>query len=152
MKRTMVRSAIPFLAAGIALWGLFALLSSPARAEGKNAPAQTVTVVGAWGGIEQESFSAVLDEFTTRTGISISYTQSTNIPDQLLNCTTSGDCPDVAMIPNPKLLRELVKQGALAHLDPIVSDFNSYYTTTWRTLASVGSTLYGCLSKLVPKA
>lgn len=142
MKRIMIRSAIPLLVAGVALWGLVALLSAPARAEEWGSLTQPVTVVALWTGSEQASFQAVLDEFTNRTGISTSYEWSSDIFDRLLNCTASGTCPDVALVPNPGLMSELVEQGALVPLDPIVTDFDTYYTATWRSLASVESTLY----------
>jgi alpha-glucoside transport system substrate-binding protein len=143
MKRIMVRLTIPFLVAGILLWGILSLLSRPAQAEEQYSLNQTITVVGTWSGSARESFQAVLDEFTTRTGITTSYTQSSNISDQLLNCTASGTCPDVAIISTLGLLSGLVEQGALVPLESIVPDFDTYYSTTWRTLASVGSMLYG---------
>lgn len=143
MKHIIVRSATPLLMAGAALWGFIALLSVSACAEEQGSLAQTVTVVAMWVGREQDSFLAVLDEFTNRTGISITYEQSTNISDRLLNCTASGTCPEVAVLPNPGLMSELVGQGALVPLAPIVTEFDIYYTTTWRSLSSVGGALYG---------
>jgi alpha-glucoside transport system substrate-binding protein len=142
VKRKMVRFSIPFLVTGIALWGLLALLRLPARAEEQNSITQTVMVVGVWGGSEQASFQAVLDEFTNQTGIPTSYTQSADISDLLLNCTSLGTCPDVALVNNPGLLSKLIDQDALVPLESIIPDFDTYYTATWRTLASVGGTLY----------
>lgn len=152
MKRIMVRSAIPLLVGGVALWGLVALLSAPTRAEEWGSHTQPVTIIAVWGGSEQSGFQAVLDEFTNRTGISTSYERSMDISNRLLNCTASGTCPDVAVASNPGLISELVGQGALVPLAPIVTDFDNYYTTTWRSLASVSGTLYGVPFKAAHKS
>lgn len=152
MKRTMVRLATPLLVTGVALWGLVALLSVSVRADHQVSSTQTVTVVGAWAGGERESFLAVLDEFTSRTGISTSYELSTDMSSRLLDCITSGTCPDVALVPSPGLMSALVGQDALIALDPIVTDFDTFYTTSWRSLCSVGGTLYGVPLKATSKS
>jgi alpha-glucoside transport system substrate-binding protein len=156
MRRIMVRSAVPLLVAWIALWGLMALLRTQVRAEGNSSLSQTLTVAAGWDGSERDGFLAMLDEFTNRTGIPTSYTQSSDTwshRDQLLTCTASGTCPDAAVVaPHPGLLSELVSQGALVQLAPIVSDFDVYYTTTWRILASVDGALYGVPLKASSKS
>ena len=94
----------------------------------------------------------MLDEFTNRTGISTSYEQSSDMSSRLLDCTTSGTCPDVAVVPSPGLMSALVGQDALIALNAIVTDFDTFYTTTWRSLCSVAGTLYGVPLKTSSKS
>lgn len=142
MKPKMLRITIPFLVAGILLWGMFTLISMPAQAGERLPSTQAVTVVGMWSGSEQASFQDVLDAFTIQTGIPTSYTMRSDIRDFLLSCAVTDTCPDVAVVPFLTLVGELAGQGTLVPLDTIIPDFDTYYTTTWRTLSSIGSTLY----------
>jgi alpha-glucoside transport system substrate-binding protein len=144
MKSKAVQFILVLLIAGITIWGLLAIMSVPARAGEQHTPNQIVTIAGAWMGAEQESFQAVLDEFTTQTGIPISYTAYTftDLKDHLSKCGASGTCPDIAMVPSTGLISELDNLGDLVPLEPILPDFDTYYTTTWRMLGSVGDTLY----------
>jgi alpha-glucoside transport system substrate-binding protein len=142
MKRKLTKFLITFLISGLSVWGLFVVLSTHARANNLDSLTSAVTVAGTWSGVEQDSFQSVLDEFTFRTGFSNSYTQSNDINNFLLNCSSSGTCPDVAVVSLPGILDALVEQGTLVPLDLIVSNFDTYYTTTWRSLASIDGTLY----------
>jgi alpha-glucoside transport system substrate-binding protein len=143
MKRKVSRLLIAVLAAWTAAWGLIPSSSSAVRAEQPYTADQTVTIVGNWGGTEQADFQAVLDEFTSRTGITVTYTQDPDYVDLLLSCAASATCPDVAAVSRPGLIKELAAQGSLVPLAPIVTDFDLYYSAPWRRLGSVGTTLYG---------
>lgn len=151
MKKLLFVSA-PFIIASLTIWALFSLLSLSARASEPAEPLPTVSVAAVWVNGEQAKFQAVLDEFTTQTGISTTYEQvPPPISTRFLNCSTADDCPDVAMV-SPSLMGELVRQGSLVTLDPIVLDFDTYYSTTWLTLSSQDGSLYGVPFKVVAKS
>ena len=103
--------------------------------------AMTVTVVGAIG---QDQIQPLLDAFTARTGFVAAYEQNGDLA-HLGSCQADGDCPDVAMVPQPGLLRELAAEGALLDLSTFVSPtlVQTNYSQTWIDLGSVGGTLYG---------
>ncbi len=145
MKSRLIQSMLIFTAAGVTLGLILGLMSLPTYAGEPAVPDQVVTVAGPWTGVEQESFQAVLDEFTLRSGIQVSYTYYAfaDLSDFLLNCGASGTCPDVALVSTASLMGQLAELGQLTPLDPIVPDFDSFYTSTWRNLGSVSGTLYG---------
>lgn len=66
-----------------------------------------------------------------------------DISSFLLGCAASGDCPDVAIIPNVGVMKQLANEGIIQSLDPVIPDFDTYYAATWRALGSEKGALYG---------
>jgi alpha-glucoside transport system substrate-binding protein len=78
-------------------------------------------VVAAWSGVEQQRFAAVLRQFSARTGASVLLTEARNrVPEVLAARLAEGRPPDVALLPQPGLLRRLAANGQLVPLDPAV--------------------------------
>ena len=111
-------------------------------------------VVAAWSGTEQARFAAVLRGFTARTGASVSYTSAHgNVPDLLEERLASGDPPDVAMLPQPGLLRRLARSGQLVPLDTATAQLvEREYSAVWQSLASVDGRPYGVWFKAANKS
>lgn len=79
-----------------------------------------VTILGAFGGQEEEGFLAALQPFLDETGIEVQY-----IPDQDFTTTirqriTAGDAPDIALFPQPGGLLEQADAGAAVALDDVL--------------------------------
>jgi alpha-glucoside transport system substrate-binding protein len=116
---------------------------------------QTVEVMSVWTGVEQQRFRAVLDAFAAATGVSVTSTSSgdgdlASILDARL---TSGAPPDVALLPQPALLRDFAARGVLVPLGPIVGDVVARnYAPVWTRLATVGGQLYGVWFKAADKS
>ncbi|MFN0090894.1 MAG: ABC transporter substrate-binding protein, partial [Acidimicrobiales bacterium] len=119
-----------------------------------NLAGQTVTVAGLWTGAEQANFQQVLDEFSRRTGAATSYTSTgDNIAAVLGARVQGGNPPDVALLPQPGLLRDFAKQGALVALPAEVrSEVEDSFTEVWRDLGSVDGQLYGVFFKAANKS
>lgn len=152
MKSKGVQSILIFLAAAIFIGANLAVMSIPAQAGGQRSTSQVVTIAGSWSGAEQGVFQDVLDEYTLRFGVATSYTFNSNISEFLLNCAASGTCPDVAIVSMPGLIGQLAEQDDLTPLDPIIPDFDTNFNAKWRSLASVGDTLYGVPLKVMTKS
>ena len=151
MKKLFL-SILPVVIGSTAVFALFCFLNGSVFAHEQAAPLQTVRVAATWGGPEQANFQAVLDEFTNQTGLSTTYEQiTTTLADRLLNCAALDNCPDVAMV-SPALINELAHQGSLLLLDPVVTGFNTNYSTTWRTLSSVDGSLFAVPFKVMSKS
>lgn len=105
----------------------------------------TIQVVGKWSGDEQASFLQVLADFEDSTGAEIQYTSAGDeIATVLGSRVSGGDPPDVAVLPQPGLLRDLAADGDLVPLDDVVGDLvDDNYSDLWRDLGSVDGTLYG---------
>jgi alpha-glucoside transport system substrate-binding protein len=115
-------------------------------AEPRISPAQGVTISGC---LSSDQFQPVLNEFTSRTGITVQYEnmQDEEPCDQnrIRNCTDNDTCPDVAILPWPSMLAEFGEAGALVDLSTFISStvLNANYADTWIDLGKVDGTLYG---------
>ena len=77
----------------------------------------TIEVTSLWGGAEAEAFQAVLDAFTAKTGINVTYTsQRDEYSTVLSNRIEQQDPPDVAIIPGIGFLRSFAKDDLLIPL------------------------------------
>jgi alpha-glucoside transport system substrate-binding protein len=112
-----------------------------------------VSVVAVWTGVEQEGFEAVLQAFEEETGNSYTYESSDDLATLLGTRIEGGDPPDVAMIPQPGLLRELAADGTLQEVGEEASaNLEEHYAPIWGELGSVDGTLYGVYFKTASKA
>lgn len=67
----------------------------------------TVTILGAFGGAEEEAFTEALAEFEDESGIDIRYTADTDFTTTVKQKVNSGDAPDIGLFPQPGGLLEL---------------------------------------------
>ena len=106
---------------------------------------QTVEVAAVWTGTEQESFEQVLAAFAEQTGATTQFTSTgDDIATVLGTRVEGGDPPDVAILPQPGLMSDLVDQEALIPIEEVAGDeVDANYSASWRQLGSVEDTLYG---------
>ncbi len=115
---------------------------------------QTIEVAAVWTGAEQESFRLVLDAFEERTGAEVQYTSTGDDIATVLNTRLQGGSPpDVAILPQPGLLRDLAEQDALVPVNDAVSAaVDENFAGIWRELGSVDGELYGVYWKAANKS
>ena len=77
-----------------------------------------------WTGAEQAAFQAVLDGFTQQNpDVKVNYTAAGDqLPTQLSTAVQGGNPPDIAALPQPGLMTDFVKKGALQPLDFAASE------------------------------
>ncbi len=109
-----------------------------------------VTVIGTWGGSEQESFLAMVKPFEDQTGIKVEYTGTRDLNAVLTTGVASGILPDLAGLPGPGQMAEYAKAGALKPLDDVL-DLNTYKSETAPALVDLG-TVDGKISAVFIKA
>lgn len=97
-----------------------------------------VTVIGTWGGSEQESFLAMVAPFEEATGIDVQFTGTRDINTVLSTGVASGILPDVAGLPGPGQMAEWAKAGALKPLDDVL-DTATYKADTAAALVELGT-------------
>ena len=107
MKRIMR----PLLALGAALaCALPALGVAGAASAGtpsQKLDGQKIEVAAVWTGAEQKNFKRVLDAFTKQTGVDVTFTSTgDDISSVLEPRIAGGDAPDVAILPQPGLLKD----------------------------------------------
>jgi len=102
--------------------------SSAASPSGGGQIGGTVTVIGVWGGSEQESFLAMVKPFEETTGIKVEYTGTRDLNAVLTTGVASGLLPDLAGF-TPGLTAGFVESGALKPLDDVL-DMATYKAET----------------------
>jgi alpha-glucoside transport system substrate-binding protein len=119
--------------------GIIAILLVGVACSGQQAQtgANEVTVVGTWGGSEQESFLAMVKPWEDRTGNKVKYTGSRGLGTYLQTAVQSGTLPDLAGLPGPGEMREFYAQGALKPLDDVL-DVATYTEETAPAFVDLG--------------
>jgi len=111
-----------------------------------------VTVIGVWGGSEEESFKAMVKPFEDQTGIKVEYTGTRDINTVLTTGISSGLLPDAAgyFIGQTK---QFADAGALKPLDDVI-DMTTYKADTSAAVAAltvVNGKTYGIFTKVAVK-
>lgn len=125
-------------AAGATLTGECAPYSAYAGHSGSK-----VTMFGSILSPESDSLNKSWAQFQQCTGITIQYTGSNDFESQLPVQVQGGSPPDLAIIPQPGLLAQMVATGAVkAPPAQTVSNENNW-PSIWKQLATVKGTFYG---------
>ncbi|WP_420628913.1 ABC transporter substrate-binding protein [Candidatus Leptofilum sp.] len=125
-----------------------------ARAEAGEFAGTEVTIFGKWTEGEEDSFVNTLADFEERTGIDIKYEGSSEFETLITVRVEGGDAPDIAGFPQPGLLAEFVREGAVVDLgtnintDQLAAD----YSNAWIDLATVDGQLSGVFFRASTKS
>jgi alpha-glucoside transport system substrate-binding protein len=144
------RSVLAMIAGLVVLGGC---TSGPAEPRSQLRGA-SVEVVGSWTGVEQQRFTAVLRHFAAATGARVHYTGVAGYLAEAIDTRLARRRPpDVALLPQPGLLRRYALAGALVPLDATARRLvREHYGPVWRDLASVQGRPYGVWFKAANKS
>ncbi|KNB49313.1 ABC transporter substrate-binding protein [Streptomyces caatingaensis] len=165
-RNRAARSALAHLAAGALALTAAACGSDDAK---KEAPSpdlirhtvrlprlngQKIKVTAVWTGTEQKNFTEVLDEFSKRTGAEVAFVPSGDDMSSFVGSKiTGGDPPDVAMLPQPGVLREFAGKGWLKPLNAeAAAELRKNFGKGWQDLGSHKGTPYGVYFKVTNKS
>ena len=121
-------------------------VTDPAEETQFSAPGDgTVTVLGVIVGAEQANLEAALAPFEEETGIEVVYEGTDAFTTLLPVRVDSGEAPDIAMFPQPGLMKSLARAGELVPLDEVLERpaLEAAYGDTWLDLGTVDGELYG---------
>ncbi|MFB7945206.1 ABC transporter substrate-binding protein [Kitasatospora phosalacinea] len=91
---------------------------------------------------ESDSLEKSWAEFTTCTGIKIVYEGSNDFESQLPVRVAGGNAPDLAIIPQPGLLAQMVKSGKVVKPPQQTVDNENKWSPIWNQYGSVNGTFY----------
>jgi alpha-glucoside transport system substrate-binding protein len=97
---------------------------------------QEVTVIGTWGGAEQEAFLAMVRPWEERTGARVRYTGTRDLTTVLTVGVASGVLPDLAGLPGPGQMAEWA--DSLVDLGTVI-DVETYRAETAAPLVELGT-------------
>ncbi len=147
MSRNRMRFVVPLALVAAAAATAGTALSASASAT--HAVSGKLAVTAVWSGAEQKSFEAVLAGFKkANPGISVKYTSSGDqLPTVLGTAVTGGNPPDIAVLPQPGLMKDFAKKKALKPLTFLASTMKANFAPVWGQLGSVGGKQYGLIFK-----
>ncbi|MFE1320182.1 ABC transporter substrate-binding protein [Kitasatospora phosalacinea] len=91
---------------------------------------------------ESDSLEKSWAEFTTCTGIKIVYEGSNDFESQLPVRVAGGNAPDLAIIPQPGLLAQMVKSGKVVKPPQQTVENENKWSPIWKDYGSVNGTFY----------
>jgi alpha-glucoside transport system substrate-binding protein len=118
--------------------GAAALIFGACSGGGGSTADKEVTVVGSWGGSEQDSFLAMVKPWEDRTGNKVKYTGSRGLGAYLTTAVASGTLPDLAGLPGPGEMAQFATGGSLKPLDDVL-DLATYKADTVPALVELGT-------------
>ncbi len=113
----------------------------------------SVSVIGTWGGAEQDAFLAMVAPFEAATGVKVEYTGTRDLNAVLTTGVASGILPDLAGLPGPGQLQEFAQRGALKPLDDVldIATYTSETSPGFVDLGTVDGKVYGVFIKAAVK-
>ncbi len=103
----------------------------------------TVSMFGSIISPESDSLNKSWADFQKCTGITIKYEGSNDFESQLTVRVQGGTAPDLAIIPQPGLLQQMVKLGAVKKPPAgVVANEDKYWNKAWKQYGSVDGTFY----------
>jgi len=78
---------------------------------------EVVEIIGAFGGVEKDSFLKEVKAFEDESGIDIQYTGTQDFQTIISSKVRAGDTPDIGIFPQPGSLVELANDGDVAPLE-----------------------------------
>jgi alpha-glucoside transport system substrate-binding protein len=115
---------------------------------------QTVEVAATWTSSEQTNFENVLGLFEDQTGANVKYISTgDDIAAYLGPKIEGGKPPDVAILPQPGVLRSFAEDGALIPIEQTAGDLvDQNYAPAARDVGSVDGTLYAVWFRAAQKS
>jgi alpha-glucoside transport system substrate-binding protein len=150
-RQQLSRSSRCILALLLSAFAGTSLVACGASTEEKT---PTVTIIGSLTGVGQENIEAALKPFTEETGIQVIYEGTDAFTTVLPIRVEGGNPPDIALFPQPGLMKDLVQEQALVPLDGILDPtaLNQAYSPDWIKLATIDAKLYGVWMRADPKS
>jgi len=102
----------------------------------------TVTIFGSIISPESNSLAKSWAQFEQCTGITINYTGSNTFESDLPVKVNGGNPPDLALIPQPGLLTQMVLTGAVKKPPALTVAHEADWSQYWKNYGSVGGTFY----------
>jgi alpha-glucoside transport system substrate-binding protein len=112
-------------------------------ASDQNVDAETIVVFGPYRRAEADRLVESFQEYSAKTGVAVRYTGSTDFVSDLNRRIASADSPDIALIPQPGLIAQLIDEQAIVPLDTETSaQIIDNYDPDVRAIANFGGLDY----------
>lgn len=144
--RTLTKAVATAGAVAVLTSGCLSSGSSTSSSGGSGGTAKkTVTIMFGFGGDQTQGFRDSLDPWALKNNIKINYIQAASFDTQIRSAVAGNNAPDIALFPQPGLLKDMQKQGKLQPLDGILdmAKLQSSIVPGFLDAAAVGGKHYG---------
>jgi alpha-glucoside transport system substrate-binding protein len=141
-QRTRLLAPVGLLAVGaIALAGCAEGDSGVTSASGGGET--TVRISGGITGTEADALNQSFEQFTADTGIKVVYTGDKSFEGNIVTKVSGGDAPDIAIVPQPGLLKTLIGTSEVQPAsDAVSSNVDEYWGEDWKSYGTEDGTFY----------
>lgn len=103
----------------------------------------TVRISGGITGTEADALNQSFDQFTQDTGIEVVYTGDKSFEGNIVTKVSGGDAPDIAIVPQPGLLKTLIGTGEVQKAsDAVSANVDEYWGEDWKSYGTEDGTFY----------
>ncbi len=122
--------------------------------EPKPPSADTIEIFGPYQGVQADRFVETLQPFVEASGVDVRYVGSVNFVEDLRKRVGEGnDPPDVAIVPQPGLIRQFAEDGDILELtDQTAAEIENNYSPAAAALGRTDDAAYGVPFRLVVKS
>ncbi|KJL31223.1 ABC transporter substrate-binding protein [Microbacterium azadirachtae] len=104
---------------------------------------ETVKISGGITGSEADLLNKSFDQFTKDTGIKVVYTGDKGFEGNIVTKVSGGSAPDIAIVPQPGLLKSLVGTGQVKEAPADVStNVDKNWSKDWKTYGTIDGKFY----------
>ncbi len=108
-----------------------------------NISGKTVSGYGSITADEGEQLKSSWKDFTTCTGVTVNYNGDKNFEQQIVVQAKSGNAPNIAIVPQPGLLKTLVATGKVVPApDTVAANVDKYWDKGWKVYGTVADKFY----------
>lgn len=127
----------------IAALALAGCVESSDETDDGSVEGETVRISGGITGTEAESLQKSFDSFTEETGIIVQYTGDKGFEGNIVTKVQGGDAPDIAIVPQPGLLKTLVGTGEVKPAPPgVEANVDANWSPDWKAYGTFDDVFY----------
>jgi len=142
-KSSRQRLLTPLALLGVAALALAGCAESGTGGGGDSVKGKTVKISGGITGSEADALNKTFDKFTKDTGIKVEYTGDKSFEGNIVTKVNGGSAPDIAIVPQPGLLKTLVGTGQVVLPDQTVTDnVGKYWSKAWKSYGTIDGKFY----------
>ncbi|QCQ16783.1 ABC transporter substrate-binding protein [Microbacterium sp. RG1] len=137
------RVLVPMALLGVAGLALAGCAETSSSQGGGSVEGATVQIAGGITGGEADALNKSFEQFTADTGIKVVYTGDKSFEGNIVTKVTGGSAPDIAIVPQPGLLKSLIETGEVKEgSDAVSKNVDEYWSADWKNYGSLDGTFY----------
>jgi alpha-glucoside transport system substrate-binding protein len=142
-KSSRRRLVVTLAAVSVAALAMAGCAETGGGGGGDSVKGKTVKISGGITGTEADALNQSFAKFTKDTGIKVVYTGDKSFEGNIVTKVQGGSAPDIAIVPQPGLLKTLIGTGQVIQPDSTTQgNVDKYWSKDWKAYGSDGGKFY----------